>query len=314
MQSVRSLLAAVLAVCFAASAAWAGPDAEGSATISEPNGAFSAIKAFKVYADTNPDNPAPVAGQFTYIYTITNQASSLICLTGFDLEVPAGSVSSAGFLPGAGVAPSATSVGAGVVEWDFNAPNICPGQVSEDLFLRSPYAPGDADDNVVSIDGQFALSAPGTCVGPVVAPPPLPCTIGFWKNRADGKKGLLQFFPDPEFDQVVAAAVALSNGIFPNATALLNDLGSTGNRPMDQRARQQLAATLLNLAAGDLFPSNQKCKLFETNPISANMCGTGISVGTAVNGPGGIFADYAGGLFEDAKNCSDDINNGVGLN
>ena len=304
----------LLAVALAAPGAWAAPDAEASSVLTEPNGAFEAVKSVKVYSDGNPENPSPLAGHFTYVYTITNQPSSFICLIGFDVEVPPGSVTNAGFLPGAGIDPSATQVGGAVVEWDFNAPNVCPGETTNQLLIQSPYAPGDVDDTVVSVDGQFALSTPGTCIGPVTAPPPLPCTIGFWKNRADGKKGLLQFFPDGDFDQVVNAAVARSGGIFASAAALLADLGSKGHRPMDQHARQQIAATMLNLAAGDLFPSNQKCKLFESNSISTNFCGTGISVGQAVSGAGGVFDDYASELFEDAKNCADDLNNGIGLN
>ena len=33
---------------------------------------------------------------------------------------------------------------------------------------------------------------------------PNACTIGFWKNRSDGKKGTLKWFPDTDFDDVVA--------------------------------------------------------------------------------------------------------------
>lgn len=306
-------LALLLAAALAAPAAWAAPDAEGSSVLSEPNGAYEAVKAVKVYSDGNPENPKPLAGHFTYVYTITNQPSSFICLIGFDVEVPPGSVTEAGFLAGAGVDPSATRVGTAVVEWDFETPNVCPGDTTDQLYIQSPYSPGDVDDTVVSVDGQYALSTPGACIGPVVAPPALPCTIGFWKNRAEGKKGLLQYFPDGDFDQVVSAAVARSGGIFADANALLGDLGSKGQRAMDQHARQQLAATLLNLAAGDRFPSNQKCKLFESNVVSTNFCGSSLSVGQAVSGAGGIFDDYAAGLFEDAKNCADDLNNGIGL-
>jgi hypothetical protein len=78
------------------------------------------------------------------------------------------------------------------------------------------------------------------------------------------------------------------------------------------RAKQQLAATLLNLAAGDLFPDNQKCKLFEGNNITSNACGTGITVGVAVSyGKVDILGDIDGQT--EAHNCFDDLNNGIGV-
>jgi hypothetical protein len=140
----------------------------------------------------------------------------------------------------------------------------------------------------------------------------MPCTIGFWKNRADGKQGTLQHFPDPEFANLVTAAVALSGGVFTSSADLLTHLQSKGPRSILDRGKQQLAATLLNLAAGDAFPDNQKCKLFEGNVITTNACGTNVSVGSAVasiiTGLGGSEAAQHA-----AQECSDDINNGIGL-
>ena len=111
---------------------------------------------------------------------------------------------------------------------------------------------------------------------------------------------------------MVNAAVALSSGIFTSASDLLFYLQSSGPRTILVRAKQQLAATLLNLAAGDLFPDNQKCKLFESNNITSNACGTGITVGVAVNaGKVDILGDTA--AVHEAHECFDDLNNGIGV-
>lgn len=311
-------LALAVAALLAAPGAFALPDASGSETFSEPNGTYTAVKSYEVYAPGNPSDPSPVAGNYTYVYTITNQPGSLICLEGFDLQAPLGSVTDAGFILGAGVAPSATNVGAvagnAVIEWDFLSPSICQGAMSEQLIVHSPYGPGTVADNMSSVDGEFALDTPGSCVGPFVAPAgePLPCTIGFWKNRAAGKPGTLQHFSNGDFESAVTAAVALSGGLFADDADLLANLQSKGKRSVGERAQQQLSATLLNLAAGDLFPDNLKCKLFEGNQITTNACGDGISVGAAV---GQALVDGGGDetAQHEAQECSDDINNGIGI-
>ena len=176
--------------------------------------------------------------------------------------------------------------------------------------------PGHRADNLVSVEDEYSFDAIGTCIGPFVPPQPIgepiACTIGFWKNRADGKQGTLQSFPNGDFTATVNAAVALSSGIFSDAADLLYYLQSKGNRSILVRAKQQLAATLLNLAAGDLFPDNQKCKLFEGNNITTNTCGAGITIGVAVN-YGKV--DIVGNEVEqhEAQACFDDINNGIGV-
>ena len=105
-----------------------------------------------------------------------------------------------------------------------------------------------------------------TCVSPAFGTP-IPCSHGFWKNRADTPTGQARHFPDPDFDQVVAAAVDLSP-VFAEPPELLMALVRKGKRTQQQKAEQQLAALLLNLAAGDLFADNQKCELFESNALS----------------------------------------------
>ena len=57
-----------------------------------------------------------------------------------------------------------------------------------------------------------------------VVPSPGPCSQGFWKNRADGKQGVVKNNFTTTFDSVVTNAVALSNNFFPSNGALLNAL------------------------------------------------------------------------------------------
>jgi len=313
---LRAIAAVGVLLALGAGSAGAAPDVSGSTNFVEPGGFYTAVKSFEVYSPTNLTNPLPLAGNYTYLYTITNTAGSFSCLIGFDQEVPAGSVTAAGFIPGAGVAPSATTIGTVSVEWDWITPTLCPGQTSEQLFVHSPYGPGMVNDRIVSVSDEFALDTTGLCIGPSIPPEvigePIACTIGFWKNRADGKQGTLQWFPGGDFDAVVNAAVALSSGIFTDAADLLFYLKSKGPRSILVRAKQQLAATLLNLAAGDLFPDNQKCKLFEGNSITTNACGSGITVGVAVS-DGKV--DLLGDVCDQhaAHECFGDLNNGIGV-
>ena len=76
------------------------------------------------------------------------------------------------------------------------------------------------------------------------------------------------------------------------------------------KARQQFAAFLLNMAAADLFPENSKCRLFDGNSIDGNSCGTNLTITDAV---AAFFAAYNAGNFIDAKDCADDVNNGIGV-
>ena len=78
-----------------------------------------------------------------------------------------------------------------------------------------------------------------------------PCTIGFWKNRISDKKGLLKYYPNGELETLIMDAVDNSNGVFPDADYLIDALTSKGKRSTVERAKQQYAALLLNLAAGD---------------------------------------------------------------
>jgi hypothetical protein len=280
-------------------------------TVNDPSGTYTVTKTVQVWAPSNASNPCPVAG-FCYVYTLANSPTSFLGLIGFEVGVPTGSATDAGYLPGSGVVPSATNNEAvpGVVDWDFFTTAIAPGQTSESLYIVSPLGPSTRD---ASLNGQFGFDAPTSCLGPdETVGEPMPCTIGFWKNRAAGKNGLLQFFPDPDFDTLVADAVALSNGLFADAADLLTNLQSKGQRSIEIRGKQQLAATFLNLAAGDRFPNNQKCKLFDGNVITTNGCGDNLFVGAAVTQ---ALTDIAGDSTAQhhAQECSDDINNSIGI-
>lgn len=139
------------------------------------------------------------------------------------------------------------------------------------------------------------------------APEANPCTPGFWKNRASGKRGLLKFYPGAEFDALVADAVALSDGFFSSSAELIRAVSRQG-RPETQ-ARRALAALLLNLAAGDLDDPG-KCALDESNVIAENVCGTNVSVGDAL---ADVFDAIDRGAYVSANECGDAINNGIGL-
>ena len=94
--NLMSGIALTISIALAAATASALPDTSGSETFTEPNGTYTAIKSYEVFAPGNPSDPSPLAGNYTYVYTITNQMSSFICLLGFDLEAPLGSITDAG--------------------------------------------------------------------------------------------------------------------------------------------------------------------------------------------------------------------------
>jgi hypothetical protein len=294
-----------------------------------------------VYWVGNPDRPAGtscLASDNIYTYKLTNIGGTLpspgINVTEFEVAVDDALVTSAGFIAsGPGEADGVSPVGPAIVSpldvvgWQFPQADACPdcldeGETSDLLYICSPAASGLSLDNV-SVTA-IILDAPGSCLVPTqppVAGEPNPCTIGFWKNRYAEKNGLTQFFPGTDFGEVVAQALILSTGVFTSATGtgcpnfddLLCALSSVGSRTTAERARQQLAATLLNLAAGDLFPDNGQCVLFEDNQITSNACGNDLSVGSAVGtAKTGVTSGDPVAEYE-ALECLDDINNEIGV-
>jgi len=309
-----------------AGAPLAAPDADetSSTTVEDPNfGAFTAVKNVEFFRDSNATDPFPGDGFNTYVYTLTNDSGSNISLVGMGIVIPPGTadaVVSAGFISGSGVEPTdggvdTTTILANEVRWDFVDDLIDPGEVSARLFIVSSFDPGTSD---LTVNGDFSLDAPGTCGLVPVEPPqvigtPTPCTIGFWKNREAGRKGLLKFFPDGDFDAVKAEAVSISS-VFGSEAELVEALTSKGRRTVEERAKQQLAALLLNVAAGTLFPDNTKCKLFLGNEVDTDGDGVAdLTVGEALTQ---IESDILSGdpaLQEAAQQLADDINNGIGV-
>ena len=183
-------LAAALFVVAGAGQAMAQPDPDvmQTATVSEDDGfpgicdapCFSVEKTVEVYLDGNPSAPGVCpAGTNTYVYTLThlgpaNAAFSPFTgapISKFEIGVVFSAVVSAGFIPGTGVAPSATTVDPlDIVTWDFASPPIDVGQATDPLFICSTLLPGTATDTMVSLDGPVGLDAPGECIGPVVIP------------------------------------------------------------------------------------------------------------------------------------------------
>ena len=66
------------------------------------------------------------------------------------------------------------------------------------------------------------------------------------------------------------------------------------------------------MAAGDSFPDNTKCKLFDDNTVTSNACGDALKVVDAVNQ---ALVDITGDVAaqHNAQECSDDLNNGIGV-
>ncbi|MHC4447219.1 MAG: hypothetical protein ACYSXF_05495 [Planctomycetota bacterium] len=344
------VLAALLALAGMAGVAQAqvglGDLASGICQNVEPNGfpgvidqpAFIIDKTYDVFSPGDLNNPAPLAGNNTYVYTLTYVGSSCTPLgfappvVRFEIMMDTSQATGAGFIAASpGVAPIQTNSGAGVVSWQIQDPNnpgafpgltfpcpAGPGTSTKQLFIQSPLLPGLVSENATSTDGGLSLDAPGTCVGPFVEPmveegDAMPCTIGFWKNRFDGKQGTLQWFPEPDLTTVLNTATALCAAVFTDSTDLLTHLQSKGKRSILIRAKQQKAAWCLNMAAGDEFPNNMKCKLFDGNWIVDNACGVGLTVGDAFTQ---CIADITSGndtLVHDAHDCADDVNNGISV-
>ena len=77
-------------------------------TVNDPAGTYTVTKTVQIWAPSNASNPCPVAG-FCYVYTLANSPTSFLGLIGFEISVPTGSATDAGYLPGSGVPPSATN-------------------------------------------------------------------------------------------------------------------------------------------------------------------------------------------------------------
>ena len=130
-----------------------------------------------------------------------------------------------------------------------------------------------------------------------------PKTIGFWKHQIN-QNGSAQFTP-LQADALVAGALALdaslSNVFGNNAVAFKDFLSATGKKTPLDKAKQQLAALLMNFAAEFLI-----------NEIPLNLPITSAStVGEALIE---VECDIKNNVnLDQAKSIADMINNGVGI-
>jgi hypothetical protein len=122
--------------------------------------------------------------------------------------------------------------------------NSVDGNFWDTLTLAVPIPPFATELTVEPISGTPDAcpggSASITWIAAAVSVPPdaLACTPGFWKNRAAGKRGLRKFFPGDDWEELVDAAVALSDGFFADGDELLDAVGTEGG-PEDQAWRRE---------------------------------------------------------------------------
>jgi hypothetical protein len=166
-----------------------------------------------------------------------------------------------------------------------------------------------------SFDGQAAGNVLGVIDGAPAPtePPGEPRTIGFWKNTYQGRgKGSMLY--DAVTREALAAIAVSRTAVFDSVNDdgdthvddLLPALTSGGKRPMLVQAQQQLAALLLNLAAG---------LLEETTPIDLTALTSATTVGGAVDEIADILTNplSTDEDVERAKDIADNINNGQGV-
>jgi len=134
--------------------------------------------------------------------------------------------------------------------------------------------------------------------------------MGFWKNRVLGRRGLLKFFPDSQLDNIVNEAVSDST-VFSTQGELEVVLTSRGMRSVGERAEQELAALLLNLAAGELYPDQFDARLFSCNTFTYDS--TTITVGEALTQIESKTFSGDEAEQQEALEMANAINNGMGV-
>ncbi len=138
---------------------------------------FLAVVDFEVYGPGDADNPLDpgvypsVNTEYTYVYTLYNDASSLVPLDGLDVELASGvTVTAAGSIDdglSSTPAPSSITIGPTILGFDFFDPFIMQTESSEQLFVIAPSAPGDVVLTVV-FDG-VSEDELGLVAGPVAS-------------------------------------------------------------------------------------------------------------------------------------------------
>jgi hypothetical protein len=278
MKGIRSLGLALFLLGVApgqASATWwhhspeCDPDSVGSGTVTisdDVSGDFWSFAVdFEVFDDDNCANPNPVTGSFTYVYTVTATDQGPIPIALQEVRVvldEVGIVSEAGVITGGpGVAPTSVTVESApddTVTAAFDPGDFTLGDTSLPIYVVSPYRPGDGQVNLQVIP----FSGSGTALVPAVLPEACPCSAFFWKLRALGWWWVKKYFPGSQFDELKTRAVEIGGGAFADEADLVSSLFQLGFFSAKKRAERELAALLLNIAAGDLFPGNTKCRIF----------------------------------------------------
>jgi hypothetical protein len=295
------------------------PDSVGNGTVSimdDVTGDFWTFEVdFEVFADDNCANPNAVAGSFTYVYTVTATDQGAIPISLQELRVVLDDVDvvlEAGTITGGpGVAPLAVTVettpDAGVAA-TFNPGDFTLGDTSLPIYVVSPYRPGDGQINLQVIP----FTGSGTALVPALLPESCPCSAFFWKLRALNWWWVNKYFPGSQFDELKTKAVEIGGGAFADEGELVSALFQLGWFSAEKRAKRQLAALLLNLAAGELFPGNTKCRIFPGTDLDLD--GDDVADSTVDEQLGIIITQIDSGDYSqqnDAFQTALDINLGV---
>ena len=268
------------------------PDSAGSGTVNiqdSVTGNFWSFEVdYQVFASNNCANPDPVNGSFTYVYTVTfadEGPISGLSLQNLRVEIAnASAVVDAGYLTGGpGVQPAGVSVNitpANNVTASFADGSLNVGDTSLPIYVVSPYQPGAG---VVNLQ-VTAFTGSGAALVPAALPQACPCTTSYWNLRITLWPFFLHDFPGTQLDQIETKAVALSGGFFTSKTDLVAALLYPGLLDVRKKAKRELAAVLLNAAAGELFPANTKCRLFLGTQLDQDNDGTPDSTVSAAIG------------------------------
>jgi hypothetical protein len=320
------------------------PDTSACGIVVESDfGAYTVEKCVEVWAPDNAGNPYPVPGNFTYVYTLESDVSSITNIVQFDLETPVHPLAIAGatFQAGTGDVDPANPSGpavesipgdgastSGVVRvfflgipgaGDFCEPvatqGLCPGAKSAEIVVHSPFGPGGVNDNMIALFDDFSLDEISTCIGPNTLPNPTPCPALFWKLKALFSFFLKHHFPDAKWDDLTNFAAETST-VFNTGQEVVVALfhGWFWFASDMQRAKLQLSALLLNISAGELFPANTKCRLFFDTPVDTN----GDDIGDTTVGEQLVIVEsniLSGdpALVKEAIKIARDLNEGIGV-
>ena len=133
--------------------------------------------SWEVYSDSAPDNPAPKAGELTYIYwqeavgdSIPLYSLRLLDLTQFNSIPDLGTITATGFIPDTGAAP--TDVSEAYWRWNNLAGIVLmPGERTASLYVRSPDGPGTVLASVFNCSPITCFPPALEVIGPLAAIP-----------------------------------------------------------------------------------------------------------------------------------------------